>query len=179
MIILYGVNLLLAAAAGLLLLTRNSLAAHVIIVLGVVIVFASWFLGYFRYQEGGRGLLRRWKEAQRLKYLDFRIRWLLSVFENEKTVRERWKRVGELFEEWGVIRARLVILPTEETFLWIPTEVQANCGATAVITLSLTGEEGMRGRLEIEWGSRDGLFPLGISRMLNLMQEDFWKDVKR
>jgi UDP-GlcNAc:undecaprenyl-phosphate GlcNAc-1-phosphate transferase len=178
-IVLYGVNLLLASAAGLLLLTRNSLAAHVIIVLGLVIVFGSRFLGYFRFSGNGRTLTTRWKEGQRLKYLDFRIRWLLQAFETEKSVKGRWGLMGELFEEMGIIQAHLMVHPGGEFLSWAPAEAPSENGPTAALTVPIRGGNGMEGRMEIRWKDKEGLFPLGMSRVLNLMHDAFLRDLEK
>lgn len=178
-ILLYGVNLLLASAAGLLLLTRNSLAAHVIIVLGMIIVLGSRFLGYFRFWGTGSGLMQRWKEGQRLRYLDFRIRWLLRAFEKEKRLQERWLLLGELFEEMRIDKALLTLNPSErDVWVWTSSKGETPDGPTASITIPLMGREGQEGRLMIQWGHKEGVFPLGISRVLNLLNDALMRDLE-
>ena len=49
--ILYGVNILLVVLAGILLMTRNSLAAYILVLLGAALVMGSRFLGYFRFLD--------------------------------------------------------------------------------------------------------------------------------
>lgn len=50
-LLLYGVNIFLATLAGLLLVTRNSLAAYIVVFLGVALIVFSRLLGYFRFQD--------------------------------------------------------------------------------------------------------------------------------
>ena len=83
MLILYGVNILLVMLAGMLLMTRNSLAAYILVLLGAALVIGSRVLGYFRFSRFVRHLVQRWKDLQQSKYVTFRAHWLRKAFEKE------------------------------------------------------------------------------------------------
>ena len=152
-LMLYGVNFLLAALAGFLLFTRNSLAAYVVVVFGGGLIMGSRLLGYFKFSGLFQDLIARWRDSQKSKYLAFRTRLLCRAFEGEKTLEGRWKFAGELFEEVGIRRA--VIIPDRDphrTLTWV-THVPAlePNNRSVTFNLPLSGEKGAVGNLEIIW----------------------------
>ncbi len=178
-LMLYGVNLFLAALAGFLLFTRNSLAAYVVVMLGAAFVFGSRLLGYFRFAGLFQDLVDRWKDSQKFKYLAFRTRLLCRAFEDEKAIDGRWKLAGELFEDVGILRASLFLaMYPDKPLTWFASEPLQGDNRTATLSLPLSWGKGSVGNLEIIWSSSQGVFPLGISRVLNVMANEFCHDLQ-
>ncbi len=173
-LILYGVNFLLAALAGFLLFTRNSSAAYGVVVLGAGLILGSRLLGYFKFSGLLQDLVTRWRDSQKSKYLAFRTRLLCRAFEGEKTLEGRWNLAGELFEEVGIRKAIITScgdLP--RIFTWTAQEPAQGPNQTVTFNLTLIGEKGAVGNLEIIWSASQGVFPPGMSRILNVMANEF------
>ena len=177
-LLLYGVNLVLVGVAAILLITRNSFASYIIIALGFVIFLGSRFLGYFKFASAFHGLIVKWKDSQQAKYLAFRRRLLIRAFEEEKAIEQRWKLVGELFAEMGIKQANITLsAESEKPLVWFAHTPVAKTDKTVYLSLPLTGENGSLGLLELEWSSSQGIFPIGISRLMNLMANEFCRDL--
>lgn len=174
-LLLYGVNFLLAALAGFLLFTRNSLAAYVVVVLGAAIIMGSRLLGYFRFSRLFHDLISRWRDSQKSKYLDFRTRLLDRAFEEERTLEGRWVLAGDLFEEVGIKQAILTMNTDHlKSLTWVAHNPPLDPDYKLVtICLPLSGEKGPVGNLEIIWSTSQGVFPAGISKILNMMVNEF------
>ena len=174
-LMLYGVNFLLAALAGFLLFTRNSSAAYVVVVLGAGLIMGSRLLGYFKFSRLIQDLITRWKDSQKSKYLAFRTRLLCRAFEGEKTLEGRWKLAGELFEEVGIRRAVIIRdRDPNQPLIWVAHDpaIEPN-NSSATFSLPLSGEKGAVGHLEIIWSASQGVFPAGMSKILNVMANEF------
>jgi UDP-GlcNAc:undecaprenyl-phosphate/decaprenyl-phosphate GlcNAc-1-phosphate transferase len=174
-LMLYGVNFLLAAMAGYLLFTRNSSAAYVVVVLGAGLIMGSRLLGYFKFSRLIQDLITRWKDSQKSKYLAFRTRLLCRAFEGEKTLEGRWKLAGELFEEVGIRRAVIIRdRDPNRPLIWVAHDpaIEPN-NSSATFSLPLSGEKGAVGHLEIIWSASQGVFPAGMSKILNVMANEF------
>ncbi|MEW6186779.1 MAG: MraY family glycosyltransferase [Thermodesulfobacteriota bacterium] len=177
-LLLYGVNLVLVGVAAILLITRNSFASYIIIALGFVIFLGSRFLGYFKFAGAFQGLIEKWKDSQQSKYLAFRRRLLIRAFEEEKAIEQRWKLVGELFAEMGIKQATITLnAESEKPLVWFAHTPVAKTDKTVYLSLPLTGEKGSLGLLELEWCSSQGIFPIGISRLMNVMANEFCRDL--
>ena len=174
-LMLYGINLFLSALAGFLLFTRNSLAAYAVVVLGVAFIMGSRLLGYFKFSRLFRDLITRWRDSQKSKYLAFRSRLLCRAFEEEKTLQGRWLLAGELFAEVGIQQA--IITPKarpDQPLTWeAPKPTREPNNRIVTFTLSLSGEKGLVGNLEIAWSTSRGVFPAGMSKILNVMANEF------
>jgi UDP-GlcNAc:undecaprenyl-phosphate GlcNAc-1-phosphate transferase len=178
-LILYGVNFLLAALAGFLLFTRNSSAAYVVVVLGAGLILGSRLLGYYKFSGLLQDLATRWRDSQKSKYLAFRTRLLCRAFEGEKTLEGRWKLAGELFEEVGIQKA--IVTPCGDPrriLTWIAQEPAQGPNQTVTFNLPLIGEKGAVGNLEILWSASQGVFPPGMSRILNVMTNEFFRGLQ-
>jgi UDP-GlcNAc:undecaprenyl-phosphate GlcNAc-1-phosphate transferase len=173
-LLLYGVNFLLAGIAGFLLFTRNSFAAYIIVAAGIIVILGTRLLGYFRFSRIFRDMIKKWKDSQKTKYLTFRTRLLCRTFEDEKTLAGRWKLAGELFAEVGIQQATLTAAgQLQKPLVWL-TQVPVQAADRAVnFNLPLVEEKGAVGILEIVWNSSQGVFPPGISRVLNVMANEF------
>lgn len=173
-LMLYGVNFFLAVLAGFLLFTRNSLAAYVVVVLGAGFIMGSRLLGYFKFSGLFQDLITRWKDSQKSKYLAFRTRLLCRVFEEEKTLVGRWELAGELFEEMGMQQAVLSPAQTpDQPLIWAAQKPANEPSRTVTLNLPLAGEKGSVGNLTIIWTTSQGVFPPGMSRILNVMVNEF------
>lgn len=173
-LLLYGVNFLLAGIAGLLLFTRNSFAAYVVVIIGVVFVLGTRFLGYFRFSRILRDMTQKWKDSQKAKYLSFRTRLLCRAFEEERTLAGRWELAGELFTEVGIQQATIrPAAQSQNPLVWLAQDPSQETNRTVNFNLPLVGEKGPVGQLEIVWNSSQGVFPPGISRVLNVMANEF------
>ncbi len=173
-LLLYGINFLLAGIAGLLLFTRNSFAAYIVVALGVIFIVGTRFLGFFKFSRVFQNMIKKWKDSQKAKFLAFRTRLLSRAFEEEKTLGGRWKLAGELFAEVGIQRASIVLASqTGKTLTWSAPNPIRETDRTVNLNLPLSGEAGPLGQLEIIWISSQGLFPPGISRVLNVMANEF------
>ena len=178
-LMLYGVNFLLAALAGFLLFTRNSLAAYVVVLLGVGFILGSRLLGYFKFSRLSLDLITRWKDSQKSKYLAFRTRLLCRAFEKEKTLEGRWKFAGELFEEVGIQKAVISLKSDPDKSLsWVAPEFAQGPNRTVTFNLPLAGEKGPVGDLEIIWSTSQDVFPPGMSVILNVMANEFCHDLE-
>lgn len=177
-LMLYGINFFLAALAGFLLFTRNSLAAYVIVILGAGAVLGSRILGYFRFSGLLQDLITRWRDAQKVKYLAFRTRMLARAFEEEKSLEGRWALVGELFEEVGIQRAEITFgIAPVQCLTWAAKEPMEQGNKIVTFTLPLSGKKGVVGNLEILWSASQGAFPPGMSRILNMMANEFCQNL--
>jgi UDP-GlcNAc:undecaprenyl-phosphate GlcNAc-1-phosphate transferase len=178
-LVLYGVNFLLAGIAGVLLFTRNSYAAYFVVALGVVFILGSRFLGYFKFSRIFQNLIKKWKDSQKAKYLAFRVRLLGRAFAEEKNIIGRWTLAGELFEEVGILQASLSLTAHPEIpLVWTAREPVLEFNRTATCSLPLAGGKGPVGNLEIVWSSSSGIFPPGISRVLNVMANEFCQELQ-
>jgi UDP-GlcNAc:undecaprenyl-phosphate GlcNAc-1-phosphate transferase len=178
-LMLYGINFFLAALAGFLLFTRNSLAAYVIVILGGGAVLGSRVLGYFKFSGLFQDLITRWRDAQKVKYLAFRTRMLARAFEKEKSLEGRWVLVGELFEEVGIQQAELIPRnASNQALTWAAKEILGEGNQRVTLILPLSGKKGTVGNLEIIWYASQGAFPPGISRILNMMANEFCLDLE-
>ncbi|OGP49395.1 MAG: hypothetical protein A2Y79_09750 [Deltaproteobacteria bacterium RBG_13_43_22] len=173
-LVLYGVNFLLAGIAGLLLFTRNSFAAYIVVFLGVVIILGSRFLGYFKFSGLVQDLIRKWKDSQKAKYWAFRTRLLCRAFIEEKTIVGRWQLAGELFEELGIQQAAISLVEhPDKPLIWSAHKAFQGPDKTVTFNLALSAEERPVGDLKIIWSSTHGVFPPGMSRVLNVMANEF------
>jgi len=173
-LMLYGVNFLLAGVAGVLLFTRNSYAAYIVVGLGVLVILGSRFLGYFKFTRVLQDLIKKWKDSQKIKYLIFRTRLISRAFEEEKTIVGRWKLAGELFEEVGIQQAAMSLVGhPDKSLIWSANKPFQGADKTVTLNLVLSAEERSVGELKIIWSSAHGAFPLGISRVLNVMANEF------
>lgn len=173
-LMLYGINFFLAALAGFLLFTRNSLAAYAVVILGGGAVLGSRVLGYFRFSGLIQSLITRWRDNQKMKYLAFRTRMLSQAFEEEKTLEGRWALVGELFEEVGIQRA-VITTNTDpiKSLTWDAKEPSLEGNRAVSFNLPLSAKMDTMGNLEILWSASQGVFPPGMSRILNMMANQF------
>ena len=100
---------------------------------------------------------------------------LCRAFEGEKTLEGRWKLAGELFEEVGIRRA--VITPDQDPhrpLTWVAHDPALDPNNRSVtFSLPLSGEKGLVGNLEIIWSTSQGVFPAGMSKILNIMANEF------
>jgi UDP-GlcNAc:undecaprenyl-phosphate GlcNAc-1-phosphate transferase len=177
-LLLYGANLVLVGLAALLLITRNSFASYTIIALGFVIFLGSRFLGYFKFASAFNGLIKKWKDSQQAKYLAFRRRLLVRAFEEEKNLEQRWKLVGELFAEMGIKQATITLGDqSERPLVWFAHTPTEHNDKTVYLSLPLSEANKPFGLLEMEWCSSRGVFPIGISRLMNLMGNEFCRDL--
>ena len=179
-LILYGVNILLVVLAGILLMTRNSLAAYILVLLGAALVMGSRFLGYFRFSRFVRRLVHRWKDLQQSKYVTFRAHWLRKAFEKEGSLAGRWALAEDVWSELGFRRVRFI--PGSARLL--PLDWEA-AGATepetedqeVFLTLSIRGKYAAIGVIEIIWRSPDTHLPAGLNKILNVMATDFGRGI--
>jgi hypothetical protein len=172
--LLYGVNLLLVVIAGLLLFTRNSLAAYVVVILGGGLIFGSRLLGYFRFSRLLQDLSLKWKDSQKAKYLAFRTRLLAKAFEIEKTLPGRWELAGELFKSLGIQQATFTpVLIPDKPLTWKEPQDGQGSNRAFSLSLSLLGEKGSVGTLEIIWNTSPAVLPPGMSKILALMANEF------
>jgi UDP-GlcNAc:undecaprenyl-phosphate/decaprenyl-phosphate GlcNAc-1-phosphate transferase len=179
-LMLYGINFFLAALAGFLLFTRNSLAAYVIVILGGAAVLGSRILGYFRFSGLFQDLITRWRDSQKIKYLAFRTRMLARAFEEEKSLERRWTLVGGLFEEVGIQRAEIRPEPgSAQALIWVAKEPMEQGNKIVALHLPLSGKKGTIGTLEILWSASQGAFPPGINRILNMMVNEFCQNLEQ
>jgi hypothetical protein len=173
-LILYGFNFFLAVIAGLLLFTRKSFVGYIVVVVGGVFILGTRFLGYFKFSRLFRNLIKKWKDDQKAKYLVFRTRILSRAFEEVKTIEGRWRLAGELFAEVGIQQATITrVNQPEKLLVWFAHAPVLETDKTVNFSLPLTGENGPVGYLEITWSSSQGVFPLGMSRILNMMANEF------
>ncbi len=173
-LLLYGANFLLAGIGGLLLFTRSSYTAYIVLAIGVLIILGTRFLGYFKFSGIFRELIKSTKDSQKTKYLIFRTRFLGRAFEKERTLTGRWRLVGDLFSEMGIQQAAITMTEhTEKLLVWFAHSPVMETDKTVYFSLPLTGESGSVGHLEIEWSTSKGVFPPGMSRVLNLMANEF------
>ncbi|MFH0788708.1 MAG: MraY family glycosyltransferase [Pseudomonadota bacterium] len=174
-LMLYGVNFFLAALAGFLLFTRNSLVAYVVVVLGAGFVLGSRLLGYFKFSRLFQDLITRWRDSQKSKYLAFQTRLLCRAFEEEKTLEGRWVLIGDLFEEVGIKQA--IITPDtdpDNPLTWVAHDPALEPNNSVVtFNLPLSGEKGPVGNLEIIWSTSQGVFPAGMNKIFNVMANEF------
>jgi UDP-GlcNAc:undecaprenyl-phosphate/decaprenyl-phosphate GlcNAc-1-phosphate transferase len=173
-LMLYGVNSLLALTAALLLFTRKSFAAYIVIAMSGLFILVTRFLGYYKFSKIFRDMIKKWKDSQQAKYLAFRTRFLRRAFEDEKTLGGRWKLVKELFEEVGIQQATIEwVAQPERLLVWFAHTPVLETDKTVIFSIPLTGEVGPLGHLEIIWNSTQGVFPPGVSKVLNLMANEF------
>jgi len=179
-LILYGVNVLLVILAGVLLMTRNSLAAYILVLLGAALVIGSRVLGYFRFSRFVRHLIHRWKDLQQSKYVTFRAHWLRKAFEKERSLAGRWDLTGDLWSDLGFRRVRFIPgssqFPTLDWLSTDPTEAEGK-ESELILTLSILGTRGSIGSLEITWLSNTPPLPAGLDKVLSVMANDFARDV--
>lgn len=179
-LMLYGVNFFLAAMAGFLLFTRNSSAAYVVVLLGVGFILGSRLLGYFKFSRLLQDLITRWKDSQKSKYLAFRTRLLCRAFEEEKTLEGRWLLAGELFEDVGIQKA--IITPNKDPghpLTWAAHDPAPEPNNQIVtFNLPLSGKKGPVGNLKIIWSASQGVFPAGMSKILNVMANEFCQNLE-
>jgi UDP-GlcNAc:undecaprenyl-phosphate GlcNAc-1-phosphate transferase len=173
-LMLYGVNFLLAGIAGLLLFTRNSFAAYIVVAVGIVFILGTRFLGYFKFSRVFRNMIKKWRDSQKAKYLAFRTRLLCRTFEEERTLAGRWRLAGELFAEVGIQQATIALAGhPHRSLAWSTSAPVQETNKTVKLNLPLTGGKIPLGKLEIIWSSSQGVFPPGISRVLNVMANEF------
>jgi UDP-GlcNAc:undecaprenyl-phosphate GlcNAc-1-phosphate transferase len=176
-LILYAVNILLIIFAGLLLLTRNSLAAYILVLLGLALVVGSRVLGYFRFSRIMRKLRQRWKDIHQAKYITFRSHLLHQAFRREKTLANRWKVAQELFRETGCSQAQFV--PADPRLFIMNWSLSGSNnpltekGKDRTLIISIHGENGLVGSLKLTWADEDEPFPAGLNKFLIVMSRDF------
>jgi hypothetical protein len=120
-------------------------------------------------------MINKWKDSQKAKYLAFRTRLLCRAFEEERTLSGRWKLAGELFAEVGIQQASISLATDPDKLLsWSAPEPIQEKNRTVVFNLPLSEGKGPVGNLEIIWCSSKGVFPPGISRVLNVMANEFF-----
>lgn len=176
-LILYGVNIFLVLLAGMLLLTRNSWAAYILVLLGLALVVGSRFLGYFRFSRLLKNPTRRWKDFQQVKYIAFRTHWLRQAFERETRLEQRWALVTELWQDLGFHQAAFTSSgPDFRPVHWLnPNQPQdrAEEGRELSLTLSLLGDRGKIGSLHLTWLPDTHPLPPGLDKLLTVMAHDF------
>jgi hypothetical protein len=179
-LILYGVNILLVILAGVLLTTRNSLAAYILVLLGAALVIGSRVLGYFRFSRFVRHLVHRWKDLQQSKYVTFRAHWLRKAFEKERSLADRWDLAGDLWAELGFRQVRFIPgSPPFPALDWVtmdPAEPEGK-ESELILTLSILGKQGSIGSIEITWLSNAHPMPAGLDKILSVMANDFARNI--
>lgn len=180
-LILYGVNILLIVFAGLMLLTRNSFAAYILVFLGAALVIGSRVLGYFRFSRITRNLRQRWKDLQQAKYLTFRSHLLRQAFQQEKTLSGRWQLAQELFRELGCRQARFIpVGPRPSLPDWSLSGTEPSAAALdqdRTLVISLQGENSLLGSLKLSWAPEAEPFPAGLNKFLTVMAYEFGRDI--
>jgi UDP-GlcNAc:undecaprenyl-phosphate/decaprenyl-phosphate GlcNAc-1-phosphate transferase len=178
-LILYGVNILLIVFATLLLLTRNSLAAYILVFLGLALILGSRILGYFRFSRIARKIRQRWKDIQQTKFITFRSHLLNQAFKREGTLGGRWRMAQELFRDLGFKRVQFKPkaspLPPLE---WSrPGEFSPPAGGEPdpYLEISLWGEEGPSGSMKFFWALDGDPLPAGLNKFLTVMIQGFCK----
>ncbi len=173
-LLLYSVNTFLAALAGLMLFTRNSIAAYLIVFLGVGLVLVSRFLGYFHFSTFFTRLVRNWRESRKRKFLDFRLRVLLRSYGKVKDLHTRWELLSELFLLAGVGRAVLNLSPfPNRPLVWNGILPEDSTRLSTRVTLPLQEDQGVAGTLELYWYHPDLGYPPGMHRFLNVLRKEF------
>jgi len=176
-LILYGVNILLVLLAAVLLVTRNSLAAYILVFLGLALVIGSRLLGYFRFHRAVRTLQQRWRDLQQSKYVAFRIARLRQHFQREPYLSRRWELVTEFWRDLGFHQARFIPEGAAGPVLdWInPEQKETPLKPLKEISLilSLRGTRGKFGSLELTWLSDGDPLPAGLHNIFNLMIHEF------
>lgn len=182
-LILYAVNIFLVLLAGTLLLTRNSWAAYILVLLGLALIVGSRFLGYFRFSRLLKNPVRRWRDFQQSKYIAFRARWLRQAFEREKRLEQRWALTTEL---WGDLGFRQALFNPAGTAFpplqWRnPDQSEDRSGAARelTLTLSLLGDREEIGTLHLTWSSDTQPLPPGLEKLLTIMAHDFGRTVNQ
>jgi hypothetical protein len=61
----------------------------------------------------------------------------------------------------------------DKSLTWMSPEPDRRSDKIVSFNLSLSGEKCPLGNLEIIWAASDGLFPPGMSRVLNVMANEF------
>lgn len=180
-LILYGVNILLILAAGLLLLTRNSLAAYILVILGAALVIGSRLLGYFRFSRVVRNLRQRWKDLQQTKYITFRSHLLRQAFQKEPALSGRWELSQPLFGEIGCRRARFIPAgPPLSSLDWSRPDEEADVPVFPddyTLEISLQGDRGRLGSLRLSWAPEDDPFPAGLNKFLTVITHHFGRNL--
>jgi UDP-GlcNAc:undecaprenyl-phosphate GlcNAc-1-phosphate transferase len=179
-LILYGVNVLLVILAGLLLMTRNSLAAYILVLLGAALVIGSRILGYFRFSRFVRHLIHRWKDLQQSKYVTFRAHLLRKAFEKEGSLDGRWDLAGDLWSDLGFRRVRFIPGSSQfPTLDWSAIDPSEPAGREneLILTLSILGGQGSIGSIEFTWLSNTPPLPAGLDKILSVMANDFARDI--
>ncbi|MCU0580132.1 MAG: undecaprenyl/decaprenyl-phosphate alpha-N-acetylglucosaminyl 1-phosphate transferase [Desulfobacterota bacterium] len=178
-LILYGVNIVLVLLSALMLVTRNSLAAYVLLLLGLGLVAGSRLLGYFRFHRVVLTLKRRWHDLQQAKYLNFRTARLLRQFEGEPTLAGRWVQVTEIWQELGFRQASFTPEPSAAATLhWTnpdPAAAPPDADREQSLRLTLQGPRGRLGSLELTWRADGSPFPAGLDKILTVMVYEFGK----
>ncbi len=181
-LILYGVNILLILAAGLLLLTRNSLAAYILVFLGVALVIGSRILGYFRFSRIVRNLRQRWKDLQQAKYITFRSHLMRQAFQKERTLSGRWELAQEIFPEIGCHQARFIPASSRgsrvEWSLSGSGTPEAEQDRARTLEISLLGAQAPVGSLWLSWAPEADPFPAGLNKFLTVMAYEFGRDLE-
>jgi UDP-GlcNAc:undecaprenyl-phosphate/decaprenyl-phosphate GlcNAc-1-phosphate transferase len=180
-LILYGVNILLVSLAALLLVTRNSLAAYILVFLGLALFIGSRILGYFQFSRFMRTLRQRWKDLQRTKYIAFRSHLLRQAFQREKTLSGRWQLAQELFRELGCRQARFISADSRPSLpdwsLSDPENLSTEKDHERTLEISLQGENGLLGSLWLSWAPEADPFPTGLNKFLTVMAYEFGRNL--
>ncbi|MBI5583992.1 MAG: undecaprenyl/decaprenyl-phosphate alpha-N-acetylglucosaminyl 1-phosphate transferase [Deltaproteobacteria bacterium] len=181
-LILYGVNILLIVFAAILLLTRNSLAAYILVLLGLALVLGSRVLGYFRFSRIISKFRQRWRDIHQTKYITFRSHLLNQAFQREKNLFSRWTLAQELFPKIGFIRVQFLPLASE-----IPLLEWSESGETAppsslpqrasYLEVSLWGGSIPLGAMKFFWNLDGDPLPAGLNKFLTVMVREFGKNL--
>jgi UDP-GlcNAc:undecaprenyl-phosphate GlcNAc-1-phosphate transferase len=179
-LILYGVNILLILTAGLLLLTRNSLAAYIVVFLGLALVLGSRILGYFRFSRLMRNLRQRWRDLQQAKYITFRSHLLRQAFQRETTLPGRWELAQEIFPELGCDQARFIPAGNQRAPLdWsLSSPANPENDRHRTLEISLLGEKDGLGSLRLSWNPEADPFPAGLNKFLTVMAYEFGRNLE-
>lgn len=174
-LLLYGVNIFLVALAGILLVTRNSLAALIVVFLGLALILGSRLLGYFRFSRLLVAVRQGLQNSQQVRYISFRTRQIARSFDKVPTLEGRWDLVQELFVDLEFTRA---VFQSENSsypsLTWFSLDHQEPSSAGEVtLAFRLTGDQGPMGSIQINWSQNRINIPPGTSRLVTLLSNEF------
>jgi UDP-GlcNAc:undecaprenyl-phosphate/decaprenyl-phosphate GlcNAc-1-phosphate transferase len=178
-LILYGVNILLIGFAGLLLLSRNSLASYILVLLGLALVLGSRVLGYFRFSRIIRNVRQRWRDLQQAKYITFRSHLLRQAFQQEWTLAGRWILAQDLFREVGFGRAQFIpARPRRSLPDWSAEGAAAfKIGPDFYLAVAIRNGQELLGEIKFSWGPEAEPLPAGLNKFLSVMIHDFGRNL--
>ena len=177
---LYGVNVVLMVLAGMLLLTRNSVAAFVLVFVGLALIGGFRILGYMRFSRLFREAMRAWRASRQIRYVAFRARVLTQAFERESTLTHRWNLLVELLQDLGFSRATFVPSGPFPPLTWENgNNAEKDRFEEVLVSIPVMGEKGLAGRLSLYRHSANGALPPGISAVLDTLTSRFAQHLQR